>query len=320
MSISEQQRAMDGDGPESSDTVLQTSVPEQSALDPSADLPVVVRSDDPVVTPRRPGYATQLAKARTAQSLTVDDLTRRTKIRPAIIEAIERDDIPAAGGIVYARGHLRSLATALGLDPVPLVASLDHTHRGELAQVPVLLADADAPEILVRPSRRSGLRSGARWPWVVAIVLVIVIAVTLVQLLVPGSSSDKQAVTPAAPSTAANKPPAAPVTAPTKPAATLPAMVFPVPAEGVTVRIVLPFLPSWMNVTDERGVALLAGVQPSSYKAIDLHAGAGMRVTVGDASAVAISCNGKPLPRPLGAPGQVMTLDLYRGNAFCPAA
>ena len=304
MSISEQQRAMDGDGPEQ-----------------VSDAPMVVRSDDPVVTPRRPGYATQLAKARAAQSLTVDDLTRRTKIRPAIIEAIERDDIPAAGGIVYARGHLRSLATALGLDPVPLVASLDHSHRGELARVPVLLADADAPEILVRPSRRSGLRSGSRWPWVVAIVLVIVIAVTLVQLLVPGSSSsDKAAVTPAAPSAAASKPPAAPVTVAPKPAATLPPMTFPVPAEGVTVRFVLPFLPSWMNVTDERGVALLAGVQPSSYKAIDLHAGAGMRVTVGDANAVAISCNGKPLPRPLGQPGQVMTLDLYRGNAFCPAA
>jgi hypothetical protein len=294
------------------------SITEQHG--PTTD--VSTSASDPGVSIRRPMYATQLRKARTDQTLSVEDVSRRTKVRPAIIEALENGDVEPSGGIVYARGHVRSLAHALGLDPVPLVASFDHAHRDQVSQVPVLAADTSVPEIAGRPRRSAGDgRRRSRWPIVAAVVLVVVIAVALVELLVPGkddSAGTKATVAPT-PSVAAPKPPAAKPKPTSKPIV-LPPMTFPVPPQGVLVRIVLPFLPSWMSATDQSGTVLIPpGNQPSSYKAIDLRAANGLRLIVGDASAVAISCNGKPLPRPLGEPGQVLTLDLYRGNPFCPA-
>jgi cytoskeleton protein RodZ len=295
------------------------SITEHSPSDVRAD------ADSPVVV-RRPLYATQLQKARVDRELSIGDVSTQTKVRPAIIEALERGDVEPSGGIVYARGHVRSLAHALALDPVPLVASFDHAHRDQVSQVAVLAAETDPPEIVAPPRRRRapGGERRPHWPLLLAVVLVVVIAVALVQLLVPGSgSSEKSSAPPAPRPTAAAPSHKAPVVKP-KPAATIPPMAFPVPAQGVMVRIVLPFLPSWMSVTDQNGVALIPpGVQQPSYpnyKALDFKAANGMRVTFGDASAVAMSCNGKALPRPLGASGQVITIDLYRGNAFCPAS
>lgn len=63
--------------------------------------------------------------ARTMAGMSVEDLADRTKIRASIITAIEGGDFSACGGDVYARGHLKSIAAVLGLDPDALLAEFD---------------------------------------------------------------------------------------------------------------------------------------------------------------------------------------------------
>ena len=96
-----------------------------------------------------------------------------------------------------------------------------------------------------------------------------------------------------------------------------PAMVFPVPADGVTLRIVLK-KPSWLQVSDANGVPLIQKTVNPSAHSVDLHAQA-LRATFGDAGAVEVSCNGHPLG-PIGVSNQAITLIFARGNVFCPAA
>lgn len=253
----------------------------------------------------------QLARARIAHGLSIDELCVRTNVRPAVISALEHDDVEPSGGVVYARGHLRTLGQALGLDVTPLLAAFDASHPADAP--PVLIPDPDVqmtPEPTGRPGKQPG--SGRRWTFVMALVLVVVIVIALLQLIDPGSKDS--------PHTSAPPPsPAAAKSVAPKPSPTLPSLTFPVPAHGVTVRILLASKPSWLSVYDEKGYFLIQRTVQPSLKALDLHADGALNVTIGDASAAALSCNGHPLGA-LGGPGQVVTLNLFRGTAQCPAA
>ncbi len=69
-----------------------------------------------------------LAEARRQAGLTVTEVGQRTRVRDSIIRDIEADDFTACGGDFYARGHIRSIATAIGLDPKPLISEYDAEH------------------------------------------------------------------------------------------------------------------------------------------------------------------------------------------------
>ncbi|CAM5713125.1 hypothetical protein STENM223S_09404 [Streptomyces tendae] len=77
----------------------------------------------------RPTVGRALQQARIAAGLTVDDITTATRVRIAIVHAIEADDFAPCGGDVYARGHIRTLAKAVGLDPAELLAQFDAAAR-----------------------------------------------------------------------------------------------------------------------------------------------------------------------------------------------
>jgi cytoskeletal protein RodZ len=69
-----------------------------------------------------------LAAARCQAGLTITQVSQRTCIRETIIRGIERDDFSACGGDFYARGHIRSIARAEGLEPEPLIREYDATQ------------------------------------------------------------------------------------------------------------------------------------------------------------------------------------------------
>lgn len=70
-----------------------------------------------------------LAEARGQAGLTVAQVSQRTRIRETIIRDIERDDFSSCGGDFYARGHIRAIARAVGLDAAPLVAEYDSARQ-----------------------------------------------------------------------------------------------------------------------------------------------------------------------------------------------
>jgi cytoskeleton protein RodZ len=67
----------------------------------------------------------RVSAARQSMGLGIDDLAARTKIRSSILVAIESDDFTSCGGDVYARGHLKSIAAILEIDPDELLDLFD---------------------------------------------------------------------------------------------------------------------------------------------------------------------------------------------------
>lgn len=73
-----------------------------------------------------------LSAAREASGLSLDDVAHATKLRASILAAMEQDDFSHCGGLVYARGQLRSIAPVVGLDPDDLVEAFDQDMRDHL--------------------------------------------------------------------------------------------------------------------------------------------------------------------------------------------
>jgi len=69
-----------------------------------------------------------LAEARRQAGLTTSQVSQRTMIRETIIRSIEQGDFSPCGGDFYARGHIRSIAEVVGVDPAPLIREYDEEH------------------------------------------------------------------------------------------------------------------------------------------------------------------------------------------------
>jgi cytoskeletal protein RodZ len=112
-----------------------------------------------------------LADARRRSGLTVTQVSQRTCIRETIIRGIERGDFSACGGDFYARGHIRSIAHAVGTDPDPLIREYDSAQGA-----PQAITAADVFE----PSTPIKLKERRRPNWSLAMLAVLAIIVGLV--------------------------------------------------------------------------------------------------------------------------------------------
>lgn len=64
-----------------------------------------------------------LSKLREALSIRVEDISRITRIRVPMILALESRDFRNLPPAIYVKGHLKSYATTLGVDPKELIQS-----------------------------------------------------------------------------------------------------------------------------------------------------------------------------------------------------
>jgi cytoskeletal protein RodZ len=112
-----------------------------------------------------------LAEARRQAGLTVTQVSQRTCIRETIIRGIERGDYSACGGDFYARGHIRSVARAVGVDPEPLIREYDQVQGA-----PRAISAADVFE----PATPIKIRERRRPNWSAAMALALAAIVGLV--------------------------------------------------------------------------------------------------------------------------------------------
>ena len=105
-----------------------------------------------------------LGEARRQAGLTVTQVSQRTCIRETIIRGIERNDFSACGGDFYARGHIRSIARAVGVEPEPLIREYDATQGA-----PEAITAADVFE----PSTPIKIRERRRPNWSLAMLAVL---------------------------------------------------------------------------------------------------------------------------------------------------
>ena len=216
-----------------------------------------------------------LAEARRQAGLTVTQVSQQTRIRESIIRAIEQGDFSPCGGDFYARGHIRSIAGVVGIDPAPLIREYDEEHGP-----PGAISAADVFE----PSTPIKIRDPRPFP------LGKVLAVALI--LVAGFGVYRFATSPS------GKPPATPVAAlkPT-PTATTPPVVAPRPTRpayppGEAQIRLTATQDCWVGITDATGKMLYNGVIQAgrSMTWLEKHQ---VRVRLGNPSGITLMVNGK---------------------------
>src|SRR5258708_33364193 len=122
-----------------------------------------------------------LAQARSQAGLTIAQVSQQTCIRETIIRGIERGDFSACGGDFYARGHIRSIARVVGLDPEELVREYDAIHGAPHA---ITAADVFEPSTPIRLKERRS----ANWSVVMIVVLALVLGYGVYRLVDHGTS------------------------------------------------------------------------------------------------------------------------------------
>ncbi|MFS8202303.1 helix-turn-helix domain-containing protein [Streptomyces sp. CWNU-52B] len=255
----------------------------------------------------QPSVGRALQQARIAAGLTVDDVSNATRVRIAIVHAIEQDDFAPCGGDVYARGHIRTLARAVGLAPAPLLARYDADHGGRPAPTPAApMFEAER----IRPERRGP-------NWTAAMVAAIVAVIGFVGFtLFSGDDGDNTKANVAEGSTATASKPAKTKPTPTKPdvpkADPSDSAIAAAPQDKVTVQVSAPDGRSWISAKDHNGRLLFDGLleQGDSKTFQDKEK---VDLVLGDAGAIQLYVNGKKIDDEF-QPGQVERLSYTKGD------
>ncbi|WP_369146859.1 helix-turn-helix domain-containing protein [Streptomyces sp. R44] len=246
-----------------------------------------------------------LQQARIAAGLTVEEVSASTRVRIPIVHAIEEDDFSRCGGDVYARGHIRTLARAVGIDPAPLIERYDAEHGGRPAPTPAApLFEAER----IRPEPR-------RPNWTAAMVAAIVAVVGFVGFtMFNGNESGKgttvadggPAPAPEKASSAAKPKPVKPAPKPTESA------IAAVPQDKVTVKLSAIDDKSWISAKAHDGKLLFDGLllkgESKTFQddeRVDL--------VLGNAGAIELYVNGKKLDDKFES-GQVERLSYTKGD------
>jgi len=247
-----------------------------------------------------------LAAAREAARLSVEDVSRATRIRGALIREIEADGFDLCGGPVYARGHIRAIATHLGLDPAPLIADFDRSHAG--------LAGPGAREIFEREVLAVPNRRGPNWTAAMAVAAAVLLVVAVTSLVTAGDPTSGR-VAEGVPSTLTTsaEPSASAVAAPVVAATPGPDLAFIQPG-GVFLRVRVPGGKCYVQVREggSRGPKLFEGtLETGAVK--DFRSTKPLYLLLGNAGAVTLVVNGRDLGSP-GRPGQVVRTTFEPGD------
>ena len=220
-----------------------------------------------------------LADARQQAGLTVGEVSRQTRIRESIIRDIEKDDFAACGGDFYARGHIRSIAGAIGTDPFPLISEYDAEHGPPGA---IRAADVFEPSTPIKIRER---RRGPSMSLIVVVVLLAIIGFSSYRLISShhGTARPVAAASPTQRATASAKPSAHPSTSPTQSA---------IPADDVVISLTAS-QDCWVELTSSTdGSQIYMGVVSAGdsktwteKKAVD--------VRLGNPSGVVLTVDGK---------------------------
>ncbi|MFB6947312.1 helix-turn-helix domain-containing protein [Streptomyces sp. NPDC056305] len=252
----------------------------------------------------RPSIGRVLQQARIAAGLTVEEISSSTRVRIPIVHAIEEGDFSRCGGDVYARGHIRTLARVVGIDPEPLVSQFDAEHGGRPAPTPA------AP--LFEAER---IRSEPRRPnWTAAMVAAIVAVVGFVGFTFFKGGDDTPKTTQVAEGSTPNTKSPAPKTSKSvdpKPAPSDSAIAA-APRDKVTVKLSANQGKSWISAKDHNGRLLFDGLllQGQSKTFQDQER---VDLVLGDAGSIELFVNGKKVEDKF-QPGQVERLSYTKGD------
>lgn len=239
-----------------------------------------------------------LRAARELAGLTLEEISSRTKIKVAFLQAIENGDFDRLPGTFFTRAFLRTYAREVHLPADEIVAAYDARFASVVQDPP-----APQPTPVVTPSRpftaevdrRSFLLPSPRSVWPTIVLGIVVIAV--ISVMTRTGNERPSAAEPVGTSGVADT--AVPVAA-SPPAAAVP--------QKLTIDI-RPSRKLWVaGMADGRRV-IYRLVDQGEHVRIDAHQDLWFRV--GDAGAFVYSINGST-EKPLGSPGEVREFRVTR--------
>ena len=232
-----------------------------------------------------------LAEAREKAGLTVEQVAAATRIRRTLVMDIEHDEFASSGGDFYARGHVRTIAQKVGVDPGPLLAEFD-AARPEAA--PPRATDVFESETAARPERR-----GPNWSAAMAGALVLVLVYGIASVVTRDRPTATEGLGGGDRPTASSSPSASPSpsTSPTGGSS----VVAQAPRSKVTV-VVRARETSWVQATTASGEELFQGLMDDESRTFTDRQR--IRLVIGNAGGVTLTVNGTSIGSP-GPSGQV---------------
>jgi len=235
-----------------------------------------------------------ITQARKSAGLSIEDLSGSTNIRTALLKEIELNNFANCGGETYARGHIRNIATKLGVDPLIFIAAFEDEQ---------MHADRSMKDLLVENSVMKQPEEARKVSWKVLATISVssLFIVGLAQIIISNTASVEIPV-PIASST------------PTESAAPSPDAAEPTPTEqatvstgtGVQLIISAARAKSWLFVSDATGRTLFSG-QISRGTTKTFSTDVSLNVKVGNAGGVDLTVNGKKVDS-IGVDGEVVSV------------
>ena len=240
-----------------------------------------------------------IAKSRTDARLSVEDLSKLTNIPATLLRDMENNNFAKCGGETYARGHLRNIATKVGIDERIFLDLFESEVTAPAKPIRELLNENNVTMPYQEPKRIS-------WKILAAGSAAALILFAGAQIFFLDSENPAElevittaSVTPSEPSAESVVPSttASPETTSTSTVSG--------PA-GVNIELVASRGTTWLYATNEDGKVLFSGMirKGNSKNFIQPEQ---VNLRVGNAGGVDISVNGKNVGS-IGANGEVVNL------------
>jgi len=235
-----------------------------------------------------------ITQARKSAGLSIEDLSAATNIRSSLLREMESDSFGNCGGETYARGHIRNIATKLGVDPLIFIAAFEE----EQMQV-----DRSMQDLLVEKGVMKEPQEARKVSWKVLATISVssLFVVGLAQIIISNTSSLDIPEPIATTSESASPTPSASASeaTPTEEATVS-------TGTGVELVITATRAKSWLFVSDASGQTLFSGqIARGTTKTFSTELS--LNVKIGNAGGVDLTVNGKSVD-PIGADGEVVSV------------
>lgn len=218
----------------------------------------------------------ELKSAREAAGLSLEEVAAKTKLRASVVAAIESNDFSHCGGDVYARGHIRVLASLYRIDSTYLVEIFD--QRFGVSQTAL-------DDLAQATSQNLDRRSTLTWKSLSGIAAAALLGAVLISNQISGDNGEATNIaSPSESTSSAANGQSTPSNEPSLPAV---ASV----DDGVIVRLTVVQSYSWISVTAADGTSLFTG-QIEKGEVREFTDPQVLRLVIGNAGAVAVNVNG----------------------------
>jgi cytoskeletal protein RodZ len=236
-----------------------------------------------------------ITQARKSAGLSIDDLSASTNIRSSLLREMESDLFVNCGGETYARGHVRNIATKLGVDPLIFIAAFEEEQ---------MHSDRSMKDLLVENSVMKQPQEARKVSWKVLATISVgsLFVVGLAQIIITNTSL----VDIPAPIVSSSESPS--------PSPDATEAIAPTPDEqatvstgtGVELVIIATRAKSWLFVSDATGRTLFSGqIARGGVKTFSTDVL--LNVKVGNAGGVDLTVNGNNVDS-IGADGEVVSV------------